>query len=31
MRLNPEFPIPYDILMFTYIALDRLDESKGRS
>jgi eukaryotic-like serine/threonine-protein kinase len=29
MRLNPEFPIPYDILMFTYIALNRLDEAKA--
>jgi tetratricopeptide (TPR) repeat protein len=29
MRLNPQFPIPYDILMFTYIALNRLDEAKA--
>jgi serine/threonine protein kinase/tetratricopeptide (TPR) repeat protein len=29
VHLNPDFPISYDILMFTYIALDRLDEAEA--
>ncbi len=28
-RLNPDFPISYDVLMLTYIALDRLDDAKA--
>jgi eukaryotic-like serine/threonine-protein kinase len=29
IRLNPDFPISYDILMFSNIALNRLDEAKA--
>ena len=28
IRLNPDSPISYSILMFNYIALNRLDEAK---
>jgi eukaryotic-like serine/threonine-protein kinase len=27
--LNPDFPVSYDVLMFNYIALDRLDDAKA--
>ena len=29
VRLNPDFPISYAFLMFSYIALNRLDEAKA--
>jgi len=29
IRLNPNLPVSYDILMFSYIALNRLDEAKA--
>jgi pentatricopeptide repeat protein len=29
VRLNPNFPISYDTLIFGYIALNRLDEAKA--
>ena len=29
VRLNPDFPVPYSLLRFNYIALNRLDEAKA--
>jgi eukaryotic-like serine/threonine-protein kinase len=29
LHLNPDFPVPYDALTYSYIALNRLDEAKA--
>jgi serine/threonine protein kinase/tetratricopeptide (TPR) repeat protein len=29
LHLNPDFPVPYDVLTYSYIALNRLDEAKA--